>query len=657
MAYNPVSGAAIQYSNDKGKNASDYWLKFYIANTTTPLSMATDSTGGTLLAKCKLNDEGYPISNENDNDTIFIPHVDQAYRWVTYRTEAEADANDTASAQVNIPAVNSLVGTATPIVEYIDSVEDLSGLVGTVDGQQISVLGWHPDSDVGGGTLYFDESRDKSDHNGGTIFSPTVPWTTTTADYLNAVGETDPGGTGCWVHVDVGYVTPHMFGAVGDGITDDLPSAQAALYTRFANGRSFDPETSVTIKAFGDFKCSDVLFIPPNAKLIGTGGQFTRFLFDAGSSGLVGFDNFTNGDTGHPDYVGGGTQYFSIENIWVDSPDQTATKRGIDFDEVYFGSIKDCLVSGFDEGCYYKGQVAEVLNTRLSNWATTGLNAQGQSMLFNTVTIEKPFNHAVSIAGTTGVIIGGVATTNAMVLNNLHVEDMERGVDIVDADGVVISGIRCSNGTSATGADCILLQSGSLVLNGLSSFNYTNQITNTNDTGMNITGLNYTPFWTYGANGVSGKYDILFDLVKSLGGSAGGFRIGETASLIGQDAQGNLELAFGITGSVKQLQVKPGGGATTLFMDQNGDLITTGGISGNGATFSRNLANKETVTAATTSKAVVFPKSEPNSNYKVTLTPNWDTTCWLTSIAIGGFTANFGTAAPSGAEVHWHLIG
>lgn len=235
MTYNPVSGAAIQYSNDKGKNASDYWLKFYIANTTTPLSMATDSTGATLLAKCKLNDEGYPISNENDNDTIFIPHVDQAYRWVTYRTEAEADANDTASAQVNIPDVESLVGAGTPIVEYIDSVEDLSGLVGTVDDQQISLKGWHPDSDMGGGTLYWDAAALKSTHNGGTIFSPTVPWTTTTADYLNAVGETDGAGTGVWARLDSGFVTPEQFGAAADGATDDTAAAQAA-YNAIADG-------------------------------------------------------------------------------------------------------------------------------------------------------------------------------------------------------------------------------------------------------------------------------------------------------------------------------------------------------------------------------------------------------------------------------------
>ena len=109
------------------------------------------------------------------------------------------------------------------------SVANISGLEG-VDGQQISLLGWHPDSDVGGGTLYWDAAALKSTHNGGTIFSPTVPWTTTTVDYLNAVGETDPSGTGCWVRAS-DMVGPSDFGGKIDGSLSDnsLQSAVTAL--------------------------------------------------------------------------------------------------------------------------------------------------------------------------------------------------------------------------------------------------------------------------------------------------------------------------------------------------------------------------------------------------------------------------------------------
>jgi len=105
-------------------------------------------------------------------------------------------------------------------------VSKIAGLVGTKDNQQISLLGWHPDSDFGGGEFYWDSARLKSDHNGGTVLSPTVPFTTTTADYLNGVGETDPAGTGCWVRVDAKNININQFGARETG--DSTASIQAS---------------------------------------------------------------------------------------------------------------------------------------------------------------------------------------------------------------------------------------------------------------------------------------------------------------------------------------------------------------------------------------------------------------------------------------------
>lgn len=224
--YNPISGAPLQYSNDSNELASGYYLKFYNSDTLTPLSMATDTTGDTLLAYCKLSPSGMPISNPLDNDTDFIPHLSQSFRTVIYVNEADAIANTTANAFLNI-ANTPVPISLTNIAITIDSVQDIEGLTGPDDSQMI-MKGWHPNSDKGGGQFYFDAAQAKSGHNGGTIFSPTVPWTTTTADYLNGVGETDAGGTGCWVRVyDVLDVM--MFSAVGDGVTDDTPSIQAAI--------------------------------------------------------------------------------------------------------------------------------------------------------------------------------------------------------------------------------------------------------------------------------------------------------------------------------------------------------------------------------------------------------------------------------------------
>ena len=105
MSYNPISGTVPQYSTANNELASGYYLKFYSESTTTPLSMATGANGSTLLAKCKLNPSGSPISNPADNTTVFIPHMNANYRIVLYKNEADADANTTGNAEWNIDGV------------------------------------------------------------------------------------------------------------------------------------------------------------------------------------------------------------------------------------------------------------------------------------------------------------------------------------------------------------------------------------------------------------------------------------------------------------------------------------------------------------------------------------------------------------------------
>lgn len=94
MAWNPISGTVPQYHVD-GAPATDYYLKGYTVGTTTPLSMATDSTGGTPLAKCKINSAGYPVNGSN---AVFIPHFNADYKLALYTNSIDADANTTANA-------------------------------------------------------------------------------------------------------------------------------------------------------------------------------------------------------------------------------------------------------------------------------------------------------------------------------------------------------------------------------------------------------------------------------------------------------------------------------------------------------------------------------------------------------------------------------
>lgn len=57
------------------------------------------------------------------------------------------------------------------------------------------------------------------------------------------------------------------------------------------------------------------------------------------------------------------------------------------------------------------------------------------------------------------------------------------------------------------------------------------------------------------------------------------------------------------------------------------------------------------VTAAATTVAVTWDRSEGDATYGVIATPNWGTTVYVTAKTTAGCTVNFGTAAPVGALV------
>ncbi len=116
------------------------------------------------------------------------------------------------------------------------SVDGLSALADAVDGQAVVLESYHPslavsERVVGGGVLYFDATRAKAEHNGGTIISPTVPyaWGDDGAGYLAGVGETDAGGLGCFVRVIHQKMAVTDFGATARGIADEWHSVQATI--------------------------------------------------------------------------------------------------------------------------------------------------------------------------------------------------------------------------------------------------------------------------------------------------------------------------------------------------------------------------------------------------------------------------------------------
>lgn len=116
----------------------------------------------------------------------------------------------------------------------LDSVADIQNLnlASFEDGQHFSIQSYHPDTSIGGGLFYMDKSCAKSEHNGGTVISTTVPWDGTIvglAGFLDRVGETDPSGNGCLVRLYGDWITPQMFGAQADGTADTTKAIQKTI--------------------------------------------------------------------------------------------------------------------------------------------------------------------------------------------------------------------------------------------------------------------------------------------------------------------------------------------------------------------------------------------------------------------------------------------
>jgi len=128
MAYDPVSRTVPQYQVDGNTIAAGYFLKGYTTATTTPLSMATDDTGGTLLVKCKLNTAGYPLSNDADDTSVFIPHFNNKFKLALYTNTIDADNNTTANAVWVVDGIP---------INTILSESGISRVIATSDGADI----------------------------------------------------------------------------------------------------------------------------------------------------------------------------------------------------------------------------------------------------------------------------------------------------------------------------------------------------------------------------------------------------------------------------------------------------------------------------------------------------------------------------------------
>lgn len=128
----------------------------------------------------------------------------------------------------------------------MENVADIHELMSEPTGNHtLNVIGYVPGTNFGGGQFYWDASKPKSQHNGITIFSPTVPWDGSYAGlaaFLAGTGETNGSGSGCWIRVNSPLDAIHTEWAGHDvtGVNDSTASVNACI-NKFGGVRSIRP--------------------------------------------------------------------------------------------------------------------------------------------------------------------------------------------------------------------------------------------------------------------------------------------------------------------------------------------------------------------------------------------------------------------------------
>lgn len=262
MAFAPIALTIPQY-----EDYANNWLKAYNQGTTTPLSMATDSTGGTLLVKSEIDAQGFPITA---GSARFIPFINGDYDLWLFPTEAEADANDTTNAiqfadNLNADPQNSITFTENG---YTVSNKTAAILLTPVSGKTLFV-----ESSDGGlfkavtGAAPGTYSDDDTAYC-GTVFIPT-------------------GGDGsiAWVRDFSGDIDFRWFGVVGGGVIDDYSTVQACITYCIANNVTMYAPAGVYALESGL-----VATLASNSiegfSMVGDGRALTRFIY-SGSGAMT----------------------------------------------------------------------------------------------------------------------------------------------------------------------------------------------------------------------------------------------------------------------------------------------------------------------------------------------------------------------------------
>lgn len=184
-----------------------------------------------------INAGGYPVYNG------------QVAKFVTEKGHSMAVYDSYGAQQFYFP--NILSYDPDQFSQRMENVADVHELMGKPTGNHtLNVIGYVPGTAFGGGQFYWDGSKPKSQHNGITIFSPTVPWDGSYAGlaaFLAGTGETDSSGAGCWMRSKKGDILASWagFDVTGNQMADDVIKAASILAANTRRCLRLDPGSKV----------------------------------------------------------------------------------------------------------------------------------------------------------------------------------------------------------------------------------------------------------------------------------------------------------------------------------------------------------------------------------------------------------------------------
>lgn len=238
------------------------------------------------------------------------------------------------------------------LIGNLKSISEFQNLI-TSNGSKVLLSSWYEESQYGGGVFYYDSSIPKSNHDGGCVISPSVPYTSdaNSADYVNGVGETDPSGTGCWVRYNVTEVTGDMYGMAG------TPATTIDLSPHFNKAIAYAGKNALGFKFPGNIvNFKSPVSIPMHQR---NGGKVAYIRGVDEKSSVVNILSTATSSSNYGIYFDGSLSTFSafpVENLTIKSVDSNGNRAdwagfGVLFTRCIRLAVRNVLIDGFEIGC------------------------------------------------------------------------------------------------------------------------------------------------------------------------------------------------------------------------------------------------------------------------------------------------------------------